>query len=410
VRRGAVIACCAPPVLLAVDFAVLSVAVPQLSAELAMARGEARWLFSAYSLAFGCLLLAAGRAADALGRRRLLVGGLMVFAGGATLTALATTSAAAIGGRAVQGAGAATMTPAALSLMTATTREGDERTRVLAAYGLAISAGFVSGTLLSGAIATVANWRPAIGAPSALAVLAAIAAWTVLPRDVVGAAPPARTPTLAVAMLVGTAALGAAVASPAGIVVAAAAGGALILLAAKVAGGRRMAVACTAGLVVTGTGAAATLLLTLHLQDGQGYSPLGAGLVFACFGIAAIPGARVARRLPAVAAVAVGLAVQGAALLLAVAASGSAPAIVASVAGFGFGHVIGNVSVAEVATTGAAAARHGAIVGLLITAQYLGGTLGPSLLGRASFQIGMAVAGGVALATAVATWWSDATT
>jgi predicted MFS family arabinose efflux permease len=397
-------------VLLAVDFAVLSVVVPQLSAELAMARGEARWLFSAYSLAFGCLLLAAGRAADALGRRRLLVGGLMVFAGGAMLTALATTSAAAIGGRAVQGAGAATMTPAALSLMTATTREGDERTRVLAAYGLAISAGFVTGTLLSGAIATVANWRPAIGAPSALAVLAAIAAWTVLPRDVVGAGTPARTPTLAVAMLVGTAALGAAVASPAGIVVAAAAGGALILLAAKVAGGRRMAVACTAGLVVTGTGAAATLLLTLHLQDGQGYSPLGAGLVFACFGIAAIPGARVARRLPAVAAVAVGLAVQGAALLLAVAASGSAPAIVASVAGFGFGHVIGNVSVAEVATTGAAAARHGAIVGLLITAQYLGGTLGPSLLGRASFQIGMAVAGGVALATAVATWWSDATT
>lgn len=404
------IACCAPPVLLAVDFAVLSVAVPRMSAQLAMSGGEARWLFSAYSLAFGCLLLAAGRAADSLGRRRLLVGGLLIFAAGAMVTALAASGAVAIAGRAVQGAGAATMTPAALSLMTTTTREGDERNRVLAAYGLAISAGFVAGTLISGAIATVADWRLAVGAPSALAALAAVAAWNLLPRDVAARAAPASTPTLVVATLVAGSALGAAVASPAGLVLAAAAALALVVLAARIAADRRrMAIACTAGLVVTGTGAAATLLLTLHLQDGQGYSPLGAALVFACFGVAAIPGARVARRAPAGAAVGVGLGVQGAALLLAVAAGGSAPAIVASVAGFGFGHVIGNASVAEIATTGAAAARHGAIVGMLVTAQYLGGTLGPSLLGRASFQIGMAVAGGIAVATALATWWSHAT-
>ncbi|HEX5617289.1 MAG TPA: MFS transporter, partial [Solirubrobacteraceae bacterium] len=109
------IACCAPPVLLAVDFAVLSVAVPRMSAELGMVRGDVRWLFSAYSLAFGCLLLAAGRTADALGRRRLLLVGLGVFAMGALLTALARSGTVAIVGRAVQGTGAATMTPAALS-------------------------------------------------------------------------------------------------------------------------------------------------------------------------------------------------------------------------------------------------------------------------------------------------------
>ena len=406
-HRGAVIACCAPPVLLAVDFAVLSVAVPRLSAELVMTRGEERWLFSAYSLAFGCLLLAAGRAADALGRRRLLVIGLAIFAGGALLTALSRTGTAAIAGRVVQGAGAATMTPAALSLMTAMTREGDDRGRVLAAYGLAISAGFVAGTLISGAIATVASWRPAVGAPSALALLAAIAAWRLLPPDVRAQPTPASTPVLAVAALVAVAALGAAHASPGSLALSAAAVGALLGLVARIARAR-MALACVAGLVVTGTGAAATLLLTLHLQDALGYSPFGAGLVFACFGAAAVPGARVARRMHAGTAVGTGLAAQGAGLLLAAGAGGSGPAIVASVAGFGFGHVIGNASVAEVATAGATPARHGALVAMLVTAQYLGGALGPSLLGRASFQLGMSAAGAIAITTALATWWGDA--
>jgi MFS family permease len=415
VRRAAVIACCAPPVLLAVDFAVLSVAVPRMSADLGMARGDVRWLFSAYSLAFGCLLLAAGRAADVFGRRRLVTSGLVTFAGGALLTALAASRGIAIVGRAVQGAGAATMTPAALSLMTATTAEGDDRSRMLAAYGLAISAGFVAGTLISGAIATVASWRPAVAAASVLAGLAAMTAWRLLPPDTPADHRPAPAPMFTVALLVAIAALAAADASPAGLAVAAGAAATLVLLAARLAraaagDGRHMAMACTAGLVVTGTGAAATLLLTLYLQDAQGYSPLGAGLVFACFGAAAIPGAAAARRIPARAAIATGLAVQGAGLLLAVAAGDSGPAIVAGVAGFGFGHVIGNASVAEVATAGVAAARHGALAGMLITAQYLGGALGPSLLGRASFQAGMATAGGVALAMAAVAWWGDATT
>lgn len=415
-RRGAIVACCAPPVLLAVDFAVLSVAVPRMSSDLAMTAGEARWLFSSYSLVFGCLLLAAGRAADALGRRRLLLAGLAVFAAGAAVTAVAGSGAVAIAGRSLQGAGAAAMTPAALSLMTATTREGDDRSRVLAAYGLAISAGFVVGTLVSGTIATVASWRPAVGATTPLALVAAWGAWRLLPSDgPAGARRPADTPTLVVAALVATAALGAAYGSVAGLALAAAAAAGLLALAARIARaaagrGARMAMACAAGLVVTGTGAAATLLLTLQLQNVQGYTPLGAGLVFACFGAAAIPGAHLARRMRAGAAVATGLAVQGAGLLLALAAGGSRPAIVAGVTGFGFGHVIGNASVAEVATAGIAATRHGALVGMLVTAQYLGGTLGPSILGRASFQVGMAAAGAIALAMAAATWWGDAAT
>jgi hypothetical protein len=401
VRRSALIACCAPPVLLAVDFAVLSVAVPQLRADLALGDGEVRWLFSAYSLAFGCLLLAAGRAADRYGRRRLLLVGLVVFAGAATLTALAGSAPTAIAGRALQGAGAAIMTPAALSLLTATSRDGEDRGRVLAAYGLAISVGFVIGTLVSGALATVASWRPAVGATIPLALAALVAAHRLPPdqpalaRDRAGGAP-----VVVVAALVAAAALGAAYGGRAiGLTIVGASG--LLMLAGRL-GGRSMAVACGAGLVVTGTAAAGTLLLTLYLQDVRGYSPLAAGLVFACFGAAAIPGARVARALPARTGVTTGLAAQGVGMLAAVAAAGSAPAVVAGVAGFGFGHVIGNASVAAVATAHTAAARHGALAGMLITAQYLGGALGPPVLGRAGFTAGLTAAGAIALMTAAA--------
>ncbi|HET8756971.1 MAG TPA: hypothetical protein VFM58_13215, partial [Solirubrobacteraceae bacterium] len=215
-----------------------------------------------------------------------------------------------------------------------------------------------------------------------------------------------RTPVVAVAGLVAAAALGTAYGG-AGLVLTAVASTALLALAARF--GRRMAIACAAGLVVTATGVAGTVLLTLYLQDVRGYSPLAAGAVFACFGAAAIPGAATARRLPAGRGVVTGLAAQGGGLLVA-GSAGSAPAIVASVAGFGFGHVVGNASVAAVATARAARERHGELAGMLITAQYLGGALGPAVLGRASFQAGMVLAGTAAVAAAVVTWVLDAST
>jgi hypothetical protein len=267
---------------------------------------------------------------------------------------------------------------------------------------------------VSGIVATVASWRVAVAALVPLATAAMAGAWRVLPRDT-GADVRAGggTSTTAVAALVAASALGAAQGSAAGVLLAALAATALMALAARVARaaagrGGRMVIACAGGLVVTGTGAAATLLLTLHLQDVRGYSPFAAGLVFACFGAAAVPGAVVARRMAPGRAVSAGLAIQGAGLLMAVAAADSDPAIVASVAGFGFGHVIGNASVAAVATAGTVTARHGAVVGMLITAQYLGGALGPALLGRAGFQAGMTAAGAIALAAAAAAWWGDA--
>jgi hypothetical protein len=410
VRRADLIACCAPPVLLAVDFAVLSVAVPQLRADLAMSDSDVRWLFVAYNLAFGCLLLAAGRAADVYGRRRMLLAGLAIFAVAAVVTALARAGSTAIAGRALQGCGAAAMTPAALSLLTTATRDGEDRNRVLASYGLAISVGFVAGTLLSGALATVASWRPAIAMAIPLAGAAIVLAWR-LPRDEEAprrAAARHGPGVIPVAALVAVAALAAAQGGPAGLSAMVVAAGTLLALAARL--GRAVGLACAAGLVVTATGVGGTLLLTLYLQDVRGYSPLAAGAVFACFGAAAIPGAAAARRLRARCGIVTGLAAQGGGLLLAApaAVSGSAPAIAASVGGFGFGHVIGNASVAAVATARAPAGLHGELAGMLITAQYLGGALGPAVLGRATFEAGMVAAGAAAVAAAALTWVADA--
>jgi predicted MFS family arabinose efflux permease len=400
-------ACCAPPALIALDFAVMSVVVPRVRAELAMGDGGARWFFSAYSVSFGCLLLAAGRAADAHGRRRLLLAGLGTFVAAGVVTASATSAVMAVAGRAGQGAGAALMTPAALSYLTSATREGAGRTRALSVYGLATPLGFMVGTLASGLVTSALGWRPAVAGSVALAAVAGALAWR-LPRDAESPPPPAsHVPAPLVAALVAFAALGA-LWSGDGLAITVAATALLLVLAGRLgssATGRAapMAVACAVALAVTATATGATLLQTLFLQDDRGLAPAQVGLVFACFGAAAVPGAAVARRAGAPRALVVrGLTLQGIALAIAITAAGASTVlpIVASVAGIGFGSVIASVGFAALATASAPVASHGALAGMLSTVQYLGGALGPPLLGRAGLQAGMAAAGLTALATA----------
>src|SRR4029079_18437181 len=123
------------------------------------------------------------------------------------------------------------------------------------------------------------------------------------------------------------------------------------------------------------TATGATLLQTLFLQDERGLEPTRVGLVFACFGAAAIPAAAVARGAGAPAQLIVlGLVVQGLALAVGVVAPSSPTVlpIIASVAGAGFGSVIASVGFAALATASAPASLHGALAGMLSTVQYLG--------------------------------------
>src|SRR5262245_40376563 len=113
------------------DAAIVNVALPSIQSELDFSRQGLQWVVSAYALTFAGLLRLGGRAADLLGRRRMFMIGLAVFTVASHLCGLAWSSEALIGARALQGVGAAIMTPTALSIITTTFREGSERNKAL---------------------------------------------------------------------------------------------------------------------------------------------------------------------------------------------------------------------------------------------------------------------------------------
>ena len=112
----------------------MNVALPSIGADLGIAVGDLQWVITAYTLAFGGLLLLGGRAADLLGRRRVFLAGLVVFTGASLAAALADSTAILLGARVAQGVGAAMLSPAALSLVTSLFADGPERRRALAAW------------------------------------------------------------------------------------------------------------------------------------------------------------------------------------------------------------------------------------------------------------------------------------
>src|SRR4029078_1218905 len=109
------------------DIAIVNVALPSIKVDLGFSQEDLQWGISAYALVFGGFLLLGGRAADLLGRRRMFIVGLVLFATGSLLAGLAWSEVSLIGARAVQGLGAAVISPAALSILMTTFREGRER-------------------------------------------------------------------------------------------------------------------------------------------------------------------------------------------------------------------------------------------------------------------------------------------
>src|SRR6266545_8182883 len=117
------------------DIAIVNVALPSIQIDLAFSQENLQWVVSAYALLFGGFLLLGGRVADLIGRRRVFVAGIIVFTTASLLSGLAWSEGALIGARALQGLGAALITPAALSILTTTFAEGKERNAALGAWG-----------------------------------------------------------------------------------------------------------------------------------------------------------------------------------------------------------------------------------------------------------------------------------
>ena len=141
------------------DIAIVNVALPSIQKDLGFSERNLQWIVSAYALLFGGLLLLGGRVADLLGRRRLFIGGLVVFTAASLASGLAWSEGVLIGARALQGFGAALITPAALSILTTTFTEGKERNTALGAWGAVGAFGAVAGVLLGGILTSALSWH-----------------------------------------------------------------------------------------------------------------------------------------------------------------------------------------------------------------------------------------------------------
>src|SRR5881398_2968192 len=140
------------------DVAIVNVALPSIKTDLHFTEENLQWVITAYAILFGGVLLLGGRLADLLGRRRLFVGGLALFAVSSLLCGLAWSEGSLIGFRALQGLGGAMLAPAALSLLMTTFAEGRDRNLALGVYGAASGSGAAAGVLLGGVLTSYLSW------------------------------------------------------------------------------------------------------------------------------------------------------------------------------------------------------------------------------------------------------------
>src|SRR5499426_2430093 len=140
------------------DVAIVNVALPSIKSDLDFSQANLQWVISAYAIMFGGVLLLGGRLADVLGRRRLFLAGLALFAASSLLCGLAWSEASLIGFRALQGLGGALLVPDALSLLMTIFQEGRERNLALGIYGAASGSGAAAGVLLGGLLTSYLSW------------------------------------------------------------------------------------------------------------------------------------------------------------------------------------------------------------------------------------------------------------
>jgi EmrB/QacA subfamily drug resistance transporter len=161
--------------LVVLDVTIVNIALPSAQQDLGFSDDQRQWIITAYALAFGSLLLLGGRIADLFGRKWTFIAGLLGFAGASALGGAAQSFGLLVGARALQGAFAALLAPAALSLLATTFTDPRERGKAFGVYGAIAGAGGAFGLLLGGALTEVLDWRWCLYVSILFAVPAAIA-------------------------------------------------------------------------------------------------------------------------------------------------------------------------------------------------------------------------------------------
>ncbi|HET6547030.1 MAG TPA: MFS transporter, partial [Solirubrobacter sp.] len=282
------------------DASIVNVALPSIGEALDFARDDLSWVVNAYTLTFGGFLLLGGRMADLLGRRRMFVGGLILFAAASLAGGLAQSDVWLIAARAVQGLGAALLSPAALSLVTTIFEEGAERNKALGVWGAVAGSGGAAGVLLGGMLTEWAGWEWVLFVNVPIGIAAALLAPRLIPEsktdgarhfDVAGAITVTLGLSLLVYSLVNANQAGWASAETIGLLIVAAA-----LIAGFVAIERRnkaplvpfpgiFRIRTITGINVTAVLIAMALFsmfffISLYMQQVLGYDPLEAGVAY----------------------------------------------------------------------------------------------------------------------------------
>ncbi|WBB61557.1 MFS transporter [Streptomyces sp. WMMC500] len=168
--------------IIAIDFNIVIVAMPEIGAELGFSESSLQWVISAYLLGLGGLLMLSGRVADIVGQRRMFILGMAVYGVSSLAGGLATEPWMLVTARAAQGLGGAVLTPAILSLLTTTFAEGAERNRALGVWGVGGGAGLATGAMLGGVLTEWASWEAVFYVNVPLTLVGATVAAAVVPR------------------------------------------------------------------------------------------------------------------------------------------------------------------------------------------------------------------------------------
>ena len=166
----------AAQLMIILDASIVNIALPSAQAELDISNADRQWMVTAYTLAFGALLLLGGRIADYTGRKRTFIIGLLGFAGASAIGGLAPNQELLFAARALQGAFAALMAPASLSIVTVTFTEPKERAKAFGVFGALAGAGAAIGLIVGGVLTEYASWRWCLGVNVPVSLIVAAAA------------------------------------------------------------------------------------------------------------------------------------------------------------------------------------------------------------------------------------------
>ena len=280
-RHALVLTLVAAQFVVMLDSSILNVALPSIATDLSLTPVGTAWVLNAYFLTFGGLLLISGRAADVFGRRRMFLLGSGVLVAGSLLGGFATSDTLLIGARLVQGAGAAMLSPAAMSVILARFT-GPARVRAMSGWGAASTVGGAVGVTVGGILTAALGWQSVLFVSGVVAAAIGVAGWALIPvgNDAVKRPFDAAGATLLT---------GAAVAVVFGVLSAPHSG----IVSVEVIGAAAVTMACLIGFVFVERRVADPVLPTGVLRDprvsgGIAVNLLGGGARVACFVLVAL--------------------------------------------------------------------------------------------------------------------------